>query len=715
MRGHDAAFTKLLARRGLIGLTWPEPLGGSDAGNVERLVVTEELLRVGAPVAAHWIADRQIGPAILRYGSPELQQEFLPRIAAGDVTFCLGMSESESGSDLAAVRTKAVRDEDTFRITGRKIWTSHAHRSTHAYVLARTGGGERKHEGLSEFVVDLSSPGVEIRPIPDLAGEHHFNETIFDDVVVPERHLIGEAGNGWRQVTEQLAFERGGIERVLSSYPLLARILDGGAASVDENDPGPDLAELGRLVARLSTLRAMAHAVAVAMDTGEAPTHRAALLKHLGTTFEGEVVEHARHALGRSPDPAAAGFEGLLASGLVTGPGATLRGGTTEVLLTIIGRQELSAKPPRDDAAGAEDLRGLMDAALGSLERPEVGRPDAPAKMSAAWDMAVELGWTGVGVDESAGGSGGSIRDLSVVAAALARHGRSAPVVTTAVAGGVLAAAGQDFDGSVPVAVAVGTGVRLETRGETVVLNGRLPRVPWAQLAQVALVRAAGPGGAVLVRVPLDAPGVSVTAGANLAGEPRDTLELVDVSVPAASIVGGRQETEGLRGLVAVLHCVGIVGALEAATASAREHVLTREQFGKPLASFQAVAHHIARMAADVAAAKVAVDEALAEVEAQRPGWKAVAGSIMASRAATTVAKTAHQTVGAMGITQEHELHISTLRLWAWRDEIAGERSLAERLGGAATAAGEAGTWAWVVQETDELGATVASPWEEEQ
>ena len=107
MRGYDPAFTARLAEAGLIGLTWPAELGGRGAGAVDRLVVTEELLRVGAPVAAHWIADRQIGPAILRHGSPELQQEILPRIASGEVTFCLGMSESESGSDLAAARTRA--------------------------------------------------------------------------------------------------------------------------------------------------------------------------------------------------------------------------------------------------------------------------------------------------------------------------------------------------------------------------------------------------------------------------------------------------------------------------------------------------------------------------------------------------------------------------------------------------------------------------------
>ncbi|ACY98060.1 MULTISPECIES: acyl-CoA dehydrogenase family protein [Thermomonospora] len=337
LRGHDPQFSAELARRGWIGITWPRELGGAARSHTARLVITEELLRAGAPVAAHWIADRQIGPAILRYGTPELQREFLPRIAAGEVTFCLGMSEPEAGSDLAAVRTRAVRDGDGWRISGRKIWTSHAHRATHAYVLARTEQTERRHQGLTEFVVDMRAEGVSVSPIVDLAGEHHFNEVVFDDVYVPGRWVIGTVGDGWRQVTSQLAYERGGPERVLSTYPLLAALLRDGRRRRDEGA----LAAVGRLVARLAALRRMCWDIAHAMDRGQAPVRQAAALKYLGTEFERDVTETARDLVAAPPDLHGDELQRLLAQAILAGPGFTIRGGSSEVLLSIVAKEEV--------------------------------------------------------------------------------------------------------------------------------------------------------------------------------------------------------------------------------------------------------------------------------------------------------------------------------------------------------------------------------------
>ena len=703
LRAHDPRFSRLLARHGLIGLTWPAELGGRGATYVDRLIVTEELLRVGAPVAAHWIADRQIGPAILRYGSQDLQRRLLPRIASGDVTFCLGMSETESGSDLAALRTRAVWDGTHYRITGRKIWTSHAHHATHAYVLARTGGGDVKQEGLTEFVVDLSSPGVEIRPIVDLWGEHHFNEVIFDDVPVPPDHVIGEVGHGWRQVTEQLAFERGGMERVLSTYPLLGALMEHGGTA-DDGGPAFDVAGLGELVARLHTLRAMALQVAQAMDDGQAPVHQAAMLKYLGTTFEGDVVEYARHAVALPPDPDAGGVQALLATGILASPGFTLRGGTNEILLTIVARQELRSGGGRR-RADRDDLRQAVDEAL------DQRRSGGSAPADTTWDLAVQLGWTGIGVPEVAGGSGGEPADLAVIASAMAYHGRSAPVVEAAVAGRVLASAGRSVDPTRPMTLALASGVRVTRRDGDLVLDGVQSRVPWARSAEVAIVSAEGPDGEVLVELPLGSDGVSVEHGRSLADEPRDTLILRDVRLPSTAVVGDRRDATAARTLWAALHTASMVGAMEAATELARSHVLAREQFGKPLAAFQAVAHTIARMAAQLACAKVALAESLAEVAAGGEGWRTAAARIVASKAATEVCRAAHQVLGAMGITREHALHLATLRLWAWRDEIVSERTLAYRLGQAVLVAGEARTWDWCVHEADGITGSGESPW----
>jgi acyl-CoA dehydrogenase len=335
LRSYDPEFTRELAKRGLIGMTWPRRYGGGDYSNVDRLAVTEELLRAGAPVSAHWIADRQIGPAILRHGSEHLRDSILPGITRGEYLFCLGLSEPEAGSDLAAVRTSAQRVDGGWVITGRKVWTSGAHHATHCYVLARTEKADKKHVGLSEFVVDMSTPGIEVTPIVDMAGDHHFNETVFERVFVPEGNLLGVEGQGWRQVVEQLSFERGGPERVLSTYPLLTLMLERS----DRIREVGLTREIGVLVARLATLRRLCWDVARRMDNGESTVVQAATLKMLGNAFERDVIMVARDALGGpSCSPQSPYGQALLAS-----PGFSLRGGAADVLLSIIAKQE--AKP----------------------------------------------------------------------------------------------------------------------------------------------------------------------------------------------------------------------------------------------------------------------------------------------------------------------------------------------------------------------------------
>jgi acyl-CoA dehydrogenase len=337
VRSFDVSFSKAVAEHGLIGMTWPRRFGGGEYSNRDRLAVTEELLRAGAPVAAHWIADRQIGPAILRHGSEGLQQEILPAITTADALFCLGMSEPEAGSDLAAVRTTARQVDGGWVLRGRKQWTTGAHLATHAYVLARTSPSERKHEGLSEFVVDMGSPGVTVTPIVDMAGQHHFNEMLLEDVYVPEGRLLGTENNGWRQVIEQLSFERGGPERILSTYPLLIEAL----AQADSIRLQGAEAALGVLVARLATLRQVLWDLAGELDAGGAPVLKAATLKYLGNVFERDVVEFAHdHVQSRA-------LESGYGQSVLAAPGFSIRGGAADVLLSIISRQEVADERPR--------------------------------------------------------------------------------------------------------------------------------------------------------------------------------------------------------------------------------------------------------------------------------------------------------------------------------------------------------------------------------
>ncbi|EIV91935.1 acyl-CoA dehydrogenase family protein [Frankia sp. QA3] len=335
LRGYDPDFTRELGRRGWIGMTWPTEYGGGGRSNTERFVVTEELLRAGAPVTAHWTADRQIGPTILRVGTEDQRAEILPKICRGEVVVGLGLSETEAGSDLAAVRTRATPIDGGWSITGAKVWTTSAHHATHLYILARTGEGASKHEGLTEFLVDADTPGITVRPILDLVGEHHFNEVILDDVHVPDDRVLGTVGAGWKQVTEQLAFERGGVERYLSTYPVLAAMI----RTVARHPDRAATERLGELAARLTALRQLGLQLADALDQGEAPVRLAAGLKLAGTRFEKDVVETARYVFDVCEGDAEA--HRLLVDGLAVVPGASIRGGSSEVLYTVISRAEL--------------------------------------------------------------------------------------------------------------------------------------------------------------------------------------------------------------------------------------------------------------------------------------------------------------------------------------------------------------------------------------
>ena len=337
--GFSPEFSRKIAGKGWIGMTWPKQYGGAARSNLERYVVTEELLAAGAPVFAHWIADRQSGPLLLRFGSDAQRAELLPRIAAGECFFSIGMSEPDSGSDLASVRTRAERSAQGWRLNGAKVWTSNAHLNHYMITLCRTGdAGEDRHGGLSQFLIDLHQDGVTINPIVNMLGAHEFNEVVFDDVEIPADRLIGQEGDGWQQVTSELAYERSGPERFLSNFHIFR-------ALVDEIGTAPDARQaeaLGRLTGRLWTLRRMSLSVAAMLEAGESPDVEAAIVKELGNKFEREVVETARAVLPVQPANTVGGntadFPAMLAEALLRLPSFTLRGGTTEIMRSIIAR-----------------------------------------------------------------------------------------------------------------------------------------------------------------------------------------------------------------------------------------------------------------------------------------------------------------------------------------------------------------------------------------
>lgn len=336
-QGFDAAFSRLLGQAGYLGLTLPKAYGGGDRGPFARFVVVEELLAAGAPVAAHWIADRQSAPLILNYGTDAQRDFYLPRICRGEAFFCIGMSEPGSGSDLASVRSRAEQTGSGWRINGQKIWTTNSMHSDYMIALVRTSGtAEDRNAGLSQLIIDLKAPGVTIKPITDLTGDAHFAEVFFDNVDLGPDALVGAEGQGWHQVTAELAFERSGPERIYSSIVLL----DAWVRHVKAHGrlDGATAALLGSMTARLTVLRAMSIACTARLAAGESPAVEASLVKDLGTAFEQDLPrligdDLASHAEQVDPEL----YRTLLYVTHVA-PSFSLRGGTREILRGIIAR-----------------------------------------------------------------------------------------------------------------------------------------------------------------------------------------------------------------------------------------------------------------------------------------------------------------------------------------------------------------------------------------
>jgi len=332
--GYDAEFSRKLGQRGWIGMTWPKEVGGHERSFLERYVVQEELLAAGAPVGAHWTADRQSGPLLIRFGNERMRKTIVPKIASGEVFFCIGLSEPDSGSDLASVRTRAERTPEGWRINGSKIWTSKGHKCQYMIALFRTGRSDTdRHAGLSQFLVNLRSPDIEIRPIYDLTGDHHFNEVFFNNTLLPEDSMIGAEGAGWNQAGTELAYERSGPERYLTSIELLLQML---SAASPRNER--QVVAIGRAVAEARTLRQMSLGVAGMLSRGEDPGVMAALVKELGTTFEQRIPVLAGDLFDIEAGDTGTDLGMALETVMLRAPAFSLRGGTREILRGIIAR-----------------------------------------------------------------------------------------------------------------------------------------------------------------------------------------------------------------------------------------------------------------------------------------------------------------------------------------------------------------------------------------
>jgi len=331
-------FSRKCGERGWIGMTWPKKYGGGERSFLERYVLTEEFRVWGAPTRAHFTADRQSGPVLLKYAPEEVKQDIIPRIVRGECYFCIGMSEPDSGSDLFAAKTRAEKVDGGWRINGRKVWTSNAHRVHYMIGLFRTSPPtkENRRHGLTQFLVDLKTPGITVRPLLHLTGKHEFNEVIFEDAILAENTVLGEIDGAWKQATSELAYERSGPERFLETIyllPELVRLLG--------DKPDVRGAEgIGRLVAQLHTLRRMSISVNGMLAAGKEPVLQGSVVKDLGTQWEQKLPARVRELAAFSEDDPGnrADFEELLRYATLVAPKLTIQGGTTEILRGIIAR-----------------------------------------------------------------------------------------------------------------------------------------------------------------------------------------------------------------------------------------------------------------------------------------------------------------------------------------------------------------------------------------
>lgn len=355
MIGHDPAFSAELAERGWIGMTWPTEVGGGGRSALERFVVYEALIAAGAPLAASYFADRQVGPTLLQFGSDEQIARWIPGIVAGTSMWCIGMSEPDAGSDVASIRTRAVRSGDgkSWVVSGTKIWTSGAHSADWCYLIARTDPDAPAHKGLSEFVVPMDSPGISVSPITDATGNRHFCEVVFEDVVVPATHLIGHENGSFSQVMRQMEHERGGIDRLVSNRRLWLDTIE----LADTSDP-----LIRQRIASLETAYRLGRLLVLREVLGQAPNAFSAATKTFCTEYEQRVADFCAMTLGvratawtdgPSPDPA--GMPERVARGVVYAPAYTLMGGTTQVLRNIIAERGLGLPRHRGAKSGSKE------------------------------------------------------------------------------------------------------------------------------------------------------------------------------------------------------------------------------------------------------------------------------------------------------------------------------------------------------------------------
>ncbi|MEE2682532.1 MAG: acyl-CoA dehydrogenase family protein [Actinomycetota bacterium] len=327
INGFSKKFAQTMAEERWIGMGWPIQYGGRERPPIERVIVAEEMIAAGAPIAAMWFADRQMGPTIITYGTEDQKAEYLPQMLTGETTWCIGMSEPDAGSDLASLSTTAQRKGDHFVVNGQKIWTSFGDVADFCYLICRTNSEGPPHRGISEVIVPMDLPGIEVRPITDMTMNRHFCEVYFNNVKVPVENLVGVEGGAFKQTMKQLEHERGGIDRLVSNKALYHEALE----YADKNDP-----KIRQEISSLETGYGIGKLLVYREVLRQAPSGFSAATKCFCTEHEWKVAQFVSRILGPQ-----ALLDTQTSRGLTYSPAYTIMGGTSNVMRNIIGERVL--------------------------------------------------------------------------------------------------------------------------------------------------------------------------------------------------------------------------------------------------------------------------------------------------------------------------------------------------------------------------------------
>lgn len=347
--GWSPQFSRTLAKRGWIALPWPKEYGGQAVPYMTQVIFNEEMAYRRAPAGAHRRGVFYVGPVLMTHGSEEQRREWLPRITAGEAYFCQGFSEPGAGSDAASIQTRAVRDGDDYIINGQKIWTSDGHRADYVYLTARTDPDAPKHRGISNFIVDMRTPGITVQPLVNLADVHSFNQVFYDNVRVPAKNRVGEENRGWYVAAALLDFERSSIAGVANQRRMLDDLTAFAREVVRDGQDNGRMAtvrsELAERAIEIEVGRIMSYWIASMQDRGMVPNREASASKLFTSELSQRIAQTGMRLIGLAgqlqPGSRWAPLQGRIERSYRSSVSSTIGGGTSEIQRNVIATRGL--------------------------------------------------------------------------------------------------------------------------------------------------------------------------------------------------------------------------------------------------------------------------------------------------------------------------------------------------------------------------------------